>query len=299
MRDVTKKLTVVNTDKKKSSAESSQAGSVTTIYGVGSTQSGDWLPKPIWDSVFELKAANDGTGYLFSKLPLVLQYGVTAYANVGNLDIPTIAEGLPFDQRTIWFNPDTKQIEVIGGTGGSEGGVSNFWDLSGIPSWITNTKPVYYYSEIKNTPDLSVYALKSAIPSLSGYATEQWVLGKGYALSSDLSKYIPIAGVTDITGEKNFTGGLKVNGSSIYYDKNKKYWKLEGDLIVTGGVTTYANDSAFTPSTIMDAIVVDNVTIIKQNGKLVALGGGGNSGGVADTVAWGNVLGKPSANTQP
>ena len=46
------------------------------------------------------------------------------------------------------------------------------------------------------------------------------------AEKTDLTKYIPIAGATEITGEKNFTGGLKVNGSPIYYDTEKKYWKL-------------------------------------------------------------------------
>lgn len=104
-----------------------------------------------------------------------------------------------------------------------------------------------------------------------------------------LKTYVTLSGSQTITGEKNFVGGLKVNGRLIYYDSTKKYWKLEGDLLVTGGVTMYGSDSSFTPSTIMDAIVVDNVTIIKQDGKLVALGGG-----LADAVAWGNILGKPS-----
>lgn len=117
-------------------------------------------------------------------------------------------------------------------------------------------------------------------------------------LDSILKDYVTLSGTQTITGEKDFTGGLKVNGSPIYYDKNKKYWKIEGDLLVTGGVTMYGNDSAFTPSTIMDAIVVDNVTIIKQDGKLVAIGGGSTGGGVADSVAWGNVLGKPSWITE-
>jgi hypothetical protein len=68
---------------------------------------------------------------------------------------------------------------------------------------------------------------------------------------------------------------------------------LEGDLLVTGGITSFANSSGFTPSTIMDGVVVDGTTIIKQDGKLVVVGGG-SSGGVADSVAWGNILGKPS-----
>ena len=348
--------------------------------------------------------------WIEAKSHMGIQGGVTMYAMDKDVDVPSLASGLPFDKRTIWYNPDTQQIEVIGGTGGGSGeGVSNFWDLSGIPSWITNSKPKYTYSEIEGTPDLTKYALVSQIPSLSGYATESWVKNQGYltqhqdlsgyqplitssnklayslisgtptslknpnalsfgsksydgsakitltagdlgaltshqtiytltfasgafasgsftantanktiniptttshisegsnlyftnarainALAETLKAYVTLGGTQTITGEKNFTGGLKVNGSPIYYDTEKKYWKLEGDLLVTGGVTMYGSDSSFTPSTIMDAIVVDNVTIIKQDGKLVALGGGSSGGDLADAVAWGNILGKPS-----
>ena len=114
-------------------------------------------------------------------------------------------------------------------------------------------------------------------------------------LDSILKAYVTLSGTQTITGEKNFTGGLKVNGSPLVYNKESGYWKLEGDLLVTGSVSMFSSDTEFTPSTIMDAIVVDNVTIIKQDGKLVAIGGGGTGGGgVADAIAWGNVLGKPA-----
>ena len=169
-------------------------------------------------------------------------------------------------------------------------------------------------SSIGKIPSLSGYALKSDLFTLQSQFNDflegedaddvinKWKeleaflngISETNTLNSILGNYVTLSTPQSIIGEKNFIGGLKVNGSYIYYDSDNKYWKLEGDLIVTGGVTTYANDSAFTPSTIMDAIVVDNVTIIKQDGKLVALGGGGSGGGVADSVAWENVLGKPS-----
>lgn len=63
---------------------------------------------------------------------------------------------------------------------------------------------------------------------------------------------------------------------------------LDGNLAVTGGITTYAIDPV-SASTIMDGVVVDGVTIKKENGKLVAVGGG-----EAGSVAWGNITGKPS-----
>lgn len=188
-----------------------------------------------------------------------------------------------------------KQIEIISKVVGRRN--------EGVP--ITSAGP---------SIDLGGYALKSELVSLNEKLNDflegedadevinKWKeleaflngISETNTLNSILGNYVTLNTPQTITGEKNFTGGLKVNGSPIYYDAEKKYWKLEGDLIVSGGVTTYANDSAFIPSTIMDAIVVDNVTIIKENGKLVALGGGGSGGGVADSVAWGNVLGKPS-----
>lgn len=279
--------------------------------GIQSINLSDYLLKSVWDKVFEVRTDSQGTEYIFCKLPIVTQYGITMFSGEG-VNVPSLASGLPFDGRTIWYNPDTNQIEVIGGTGGGSGeGVSNFWDLSGIPSWITNSKPKYTYSEIEGTPDLTKYALVSQIPSLSGYATESWVTKQNYATKATtlsgygitdaytktnvddlLKSYVTLGGTQTITGEKNFSGGLKVNGSPIYYDSTKKYWKLEGDLLVTGGVTMYGSDSSFTPSTIMDAIAVDGTTISKSGGVLKVIGGTG--GGVADSVAWANITGKPS-----
>lgn len=356
----------------------------------------DYLLKSIWDKVFELRTDSVGSEYIFGKLPMVTQYGITMYSGDG-VKVPSLASGLPFDGRTIWYNPDTQQIEVIGGTGGESGeGVSNFWDLSGIPLWITNSKPKYTYSEIDGTPNLSVYATQSWVVSqgyltehqdLSGYQTkitssnklayslisgtptslknptslkfgsksydgssEQTILANDLgaltshqtiyalkfqsgtfsagsftansaaktiniptttshisegtnlyftnaravsALADTLKAYVTLAGTQTITGEKNFTGGFKVNGSPIVYDATKKYWKLEGDLLVTGGVTMYGSDSSFTPSTITDAVNIDNVTIKRNSqGQLYAVGGG-----AADSVAWDNIDGKPTFAT--
>lgn len=107
-----------------------------------------------------------------------------------------------------------------------------------------------------------------------------------------LGNYVTLGTVQTITGEKNFTGELKVNGSPIVYDATNKYWKLEGDLLVTGGITMYANEGTYSPSTIMDAIKTDNVNLKVVNGVLTFVGETG--GGVADSVDWENIDGKPS-----
>lgn len=215
----------------------------------------DYLLKSVWDSVFEIKTDVSGQKYIFGKLPVVTKYGITMYADDGNVEIPQLAEGLPYDQRTIWFNPETKQIEVIGGTGGGgEGGVSNFWDLSGIPSWITNSKPIYNYSEIKNTPDLSVFVTGTALSeTLADYATLTYLTG-------ELKKYVTLDGAQDIKGVKNFVNGLKIGGLPITKKQDDVVY-LDANLVVRGGITMYAENEVDIPS-ILDSLPIASNTAL-------------------------------------
>lgn len=123
------------------------------------------------------------------------------------------------------------------------------------------------------------------------------------------STFVTLATKQTITGEKTFfsvlnTAAIKASGAitapslavsdyvTIAGIKLRKLEDgvitLEGNLAVTGGVTMYAVDPV-SASTIMDGVVVDGTTIKKENGKLVAVGGG-----EAGSVAWGNITGKPS-----
>ena len=103
-----------------------------------------------------------------------------------------------------------------------------------------------------------------------------------------------LTSVTDITGTGTFTGANLKATDSVYVNGIRLHKTadgvitLEGNLAVTGGVTMYAIDPV-SASTIMDGVVVDGTTIKKENGKLVAVGGG-----EAGSVAWGNISGKPS-----
>lgn len=282
-----------------------EGAGVPAKIGQGSTVDlSAYLLKAIWDKVWEIRTDSTGQEYIFGKLPVVTQYGITMYAgDGGDIDLPSLYAGLPIDNTTIYW--ENGVLKAVGSSGGGGVADSVAWaSVYGKPSWITDTKPTYAYSEITGTPDLTKYALKTDIPSLSGYATESWVIGKGYALDADLktlativddkadktelAKYIPISGYTEVSGEKNFVGGLKVNGSPIVYDTEKKYWKLEGDLLVTGGVTMYANEGTYTPSTIMDALLYDDTTLgINSEGKLYVKGG---TGGGLDITALQNYL---------
>ena len=87
----------------------------------------------------------------------------------------------------------------------------------------------------------------------------------------------------DFRAEKD----LYINGIRLHKTSDGVI-TLEGNLAVTGGITTYAIDPV-SVSTVMDGVVVDGTTIKKENGKLVAVGGG-----EAGNVSWDNISGKPS-----
>ena len=124
--------------------------------------------------------------------------------------------------------------------------------------------------------------------ALTGYATEKFVTDKGYITSSALTGYatetfvrenfVTLAGAQEITGEKDFTGGLKVNGGLLDYDPTHKVWKLDGNLLITGS-TTWNAVGDYTAPTLLDLLPYDPATLSKEGGRLSVIGGGGSIGG--------------------
>lgn len=213
---------------------------------------------------------------------IVVSGAVTMFAEGNDIDSTSIAEGLPFDQRTIWYNTETKQIEVIGGTGGSGEGVSNFWDLANIPSWITQVKPIYQYSEIINTPDLSVYTTTSLFnktlesyvtrntleSTLNNYTTLSYLSNTllNYTtlteLTNRLKEYVALKGEQNVEGVKNFINGIKIGDKSLFKLKDDIIY-LDANLVVRGGVTMFYENGEIDLPTIKDEIGIagyDGVT---------------------------------------
>lgn len=249
---------------------------------------------------------------------------VTMNIDNGTISLPSLYAGLPIDGRTI-VRDENGVLMINPGI-----------DLGGG------------LDEVELTEFLTTngYAKKSDIPSLSGYATQSWVEGKGYALTSDLdsisaklnnflegsdtdtiinkwleletflsglsesdnlatilagkidktyvdSNFVTINTAQSILGEKDFTGGLKVNGAPIVYNSEKGYWKLEGDLLVTGGVSFYSSDTEYVPSTIMSALLLDDSTLgINSDGQLYVKGnlsgGASTLGELSNVGTWAN-----------
>lgn len=127
-------------------------------------------------NLWTLETDKHGNKYAYTEYDIFGKGGITAYT-AGKAQVPSIFDGLPLDNVTIWKNPSTGLIEVIGGTGGGGGDFdsSKMWELLGAST----------------TEQINKSHLTTA---LSGYATESWVTGKNYAVkSTTLAGY----GITD------------------------------------------------------------------------------------------------------
>ena len=149
----------------------------------------------LFATMFEKKYDIYGNPYLYTALPIVTQHGITMYGDPTTLNIPSLYDGLPIDGRTIYW--DNGVLKAKGGEGGG-GGIADSvaWvDVYGKPAWLTDTKPVYAYSEIVNPP---------TIPT----ALSQLVNDMSFVSSSVLGGYLPLTGGT-------ISGYLRVSGDSV------------------------------------------------------------------------------------
>ena len=304
---------------------------------------GKKLDKVVWDRNLEERVDDNGEEYLFLTKPLITAYGVTMYAGA-DVQVPSIYEGLPIDGVTIqWVDG---KLVATGGKGTANGIVVNGDTYTPNEDGII-TLPNY--------------------PSLSGYATEQWVNNtlSGYATSSSLSQlsakvdnflegtdtdgiinkwkelesflagqtqtstlaellsvkadkattlagygitdaytkndisglladYVTKSGAQDITGIKSFINGLNI-GDILVKKHSDGVVELDGDLILTGSLTMFAQGS-HTASTILDALPIDNTTLSKEGGVLSVIGGVG--GGSVDGIILNGTTYSPDETTK-
>lgn len=236
--------------------------------------------------------SKDDTVYLDANL--VVRGAVTMYG-MNTTTSPSIFSALPIDGKTIGRN-ERGELYVIGGTGGGSGsgGVADSvaWEnVTNKPTWITDTKPKYSYSEILDTPDLSVYAIKLSVDNaLSGKADKATTLA-GYGITNAYTKsevnniigslddtYVTIAGEEQgITAEHNFVNGFKVGGLPIKKSQDKTLY-LDANLVVSGAITMYGSDSTTFPT--IWANIPFNLDHMSWDGSQWSVVGGGSSGGL-------------------
>lgn len=234
-----------------------------------------YLLKQIWDSAFELKE-KDGVQYLFGKIPLALQYGMTSFADEGLVDLPTLFDGIPIDNQTLYWEESTdgegNVVRLLKAKGGSGEGTISDISITGSGNAITDV--------LLNSDKTGLIFTKGLTFAEKSYLDENFFnktyVNENFITKEKATELFVTIGEPDqeITSMKNFVGGLKVNGCELVYDSVNKYWKLEGDLLVTGGITSFADSTAFDPSEVMDALVLDPKTLeVNSDGQLTVIGG--------------------------
>lgn len=301
-------------------------GSTVTPCGGGSSTPVDLSPYmklARWFENFEEKTDENNVPYLYCKKNLLVYGGVTSYSSGGNPVVPPIYAGIPFDNKTIWLNPETQLVEVIGGTGGSgDIDATKLWQLLGAPtsepiniSHLTDALNGYATTEQLNskwTQDNTKishwdeaytksheHGNKSVLDGITSAKVSNWDSAYGWG-DHNQEGYAHLANEETFTGLKHFTKGLSVgsNKKKIYESNGVVY--IDGDLAVTGGVTAYALGGR-SISSIMDGVVTDNTTI-RVNPTTKALEViGGTGGGEADSVEWNNIKNIPTwiTDTKP
>ena len=211
------------------------------------------------ENYWQLRSDSQGNEYIITKYPVLTQGSLTQYATLDPA-VPSIFEGIPYDNQTIWFNPATQRVEVIGGTGGGEAGSVKWVNITGKPSWIEDTKPSYSWSDITGEKPF-------------------------YTKEEIASKYVTIDTEQEITALKHFTAGLSVGESKkkIYEENGVVY--IDADVAVTGAMTFYAS-AGRSVSTIMDGVTVDEETITKGSDNVLRIKNAGAGSSFDENAMW-------------
>lgn len=253
---------------------------------------------------------------------ILAEGGMAAFSNIKGFTPSTITDAVLIDNRTIKQGADGLlyvDLNVVGG--GGSGGDSV--DPSQLETYL---KPYAKTADVASTyaTIASLSAVTSRLNDflagsdtdaiinkwseletflagltetdnlatiLSGKANKATTLA-GYGITDAYTKshidnnFVTIGTKQQITGEKDFVGGFKVNGGLVEYNATLKAWVFNGDLLVTGGMAAFSNISGFKPSTITDAVLIDDRTIKRNaDGFLYAVpqgAGGINEDQLAD-----------------
>ncbi len=209
--------------------------------------------------------------WIEAKAHMGIAGGLTSFIDNGTLDLPSIYDGLVIDNQTIvWEVVDGVKTLVAKGGGSGEGTIKDVV-VEGEGNAITNVELSSDKTGLVFTKGLE-FAEKNYLDE--NFYNRTWID----------EHYVTLGTSQTISGEKNFTGGLLVKGNEIVWDE-RGFWKLDGDLLVTGGIVSYADNPKYTPSTVMNALVLDNQTLdINEYGQLFVKNGGGSNVEIVESL---------------
>lgn len=224
-------------------------------------------------------------GVVYFEGDLAVTGGITQYATDG-VSIPSIWEGIPFDNKTIWLNPETKKVEVIGGTGGDFDASAMWTALAGSTNEQINKSHL--------TTALSEYATTESVSTLQSEITKKWTQDDAKIKNWDTAfswgnhasaGYAHLAGEETFTGLKHFTKNITIGaGKKSIYEKDGVVY-IDADVAVKGGLTQYATDGIGV-STIMDGVTADEVTITKGSDNVLRIKNAGSGSSFDKAAMW-------------
>lgn len=185
--------------------------------------------------------------------------GITQYAQLDDIDVGDIYDGLSLDNRTItWMYDETGKNKVLT--------VIDNTDVNN--KFVTRQEWETFLGN--NDTDTLINTWNDLLDFLTG-------MTEGTTLLNFFNQYAHKKKNETIEGLYNFVKGIKINSKHLQYDAEKNVWLFEGNIAATGGVTMYYDDSFQPDATILDAINVvaplykeDNYLKIDES----AIGGG-------------------------
>ena len=232
-------------------------------------------------NLWQLKQDDEGNYYAYTEYDVLGKKGITAYG-AGTAKVSSIFEGIPIDNDTIYWDESTgvRILKAKGSGGGSDFDATAMWTaLSAATNEQINKSHLtdaFNGYATESWVEGKGYALQTSLDAVStklndfleGSDTDtiinKWKELEAFLsgmqetdnlaeilsnkadttyVNSELSKYVTLATEQTIDGLKHFTNGLTIGAT-----KHKIYEKdgnilIEGNVLVTGGITAYSEGS--------------------------------------------------------
>lgn len=237
------------------------SGRSSVISGGASVDLSPYLLKAIWERNFEERKDEAGNEYIYIKKPIVGAAGMTLFAG-DEIKVDSIFKGLPIDTETLQWVDGV--LTVVGG--GTGGGASNWDELEGKPSWITDTKPEYTFGELTGKPTtLAGYG----IPASNVLSTLLTVDGSDSGLEADkLDGYHANGLLTSLSSSRATNLSVTVGGTT------KTISSLHADYAYSFANTRYLWGQPFDGT----SNVSGNMTGVGSINGVIYIGSSGNVG---------------------
>ena len=217
-------------------------------------------------------------GVLFLDCSIAATGGITAYATMPGEGSSSIMDQLVVD--TEYFIITEEGVLTI--VPGSVGGISNIY-VTGNGNALTTVTlsedgKTVSFTKDKNFADQA---------EMSAYKAEvnQTIAEFKNEVKEQLKRFVTLNTEQEITAVKHFIEGVTIGSNKHkFYEKDGVLW-LEGDIAITGGITTYATENVDV-STIMDGVVVDEITITKSDDNVLRVKNAGAGSSFDENAMW-------------